>query len=81
MVRHSLQSWEVGQTVAVGFLRGLVVVEKMPTPGDHAPDAYVLRRTVTVMGRDAYEKRAAFYRFVPHRGIERRVSLADARRP
>jgi hypothetical protein len=65
--RRVRQDWTIGQTVSVGFLRDLTVVEKVLTPGDYAPDAYVLRRG------DVY------YRFVPHKGIERRQSLADAR--
>ncbi len=79
MVRNSRQSWEVGDKVNVGFLRDLTVVEKMPTPGDFAPDAYVLHKPVGVPG--TAESLDRWYRFVPHKGIERRASLDDARRP
>lgn len=62
------RSWQVGDVVNVGFIRGLEVVKKIPTPGDYAPDAYALWQPKT----------DRFYRFVPHKGIERCASLADA---
>lgn len=65
------QDWNIGDAVRVGFLTGLTVVAKISTPGDYAPDAWVLQQRTT--GR--------VYRFVPHRGIERRDSLADAKLP
>lgn len=68
MIRKTKQQWEVGQTVKVGFLSGLEVMAKVPTPGDYAPDAYALRHTSS----------GNFYRFVPHNGIERCGSLAEA---
>lgn len=68
MIRNSKQAWEVGQTVKVGFLTGLTVIAKVPTPGDYAPDAYALEHVAS--GR--------FYRFVPHNGIERCASRAEA---
>jgi hypothetical protein len=55
------QDWTVGQQVAVGFLRDLTVVEKVPTPGDGLPDAFIL----------ANKNRTKTYRFVPYNGIER----------
>lgn len=61
MIRHSNQKWEIGQQVNVGFMRGLTVVEKIPTPGDYAPDQYRLT------------KGAAEYLFTPHKGIEKVV--------
>lgn len=66
--RPAKQSWETGDIVKVGFMTGLEVVKKIPTPGDYAPDAYVLWKS----------DKNVFYRFVPHKGIERRSSLADA---
>lgn len=57
MIKRSKQSWEVGQSVSVGFLKGLTVIAKVATPGDSAPDAYVLSRG------------EQFYSFVPHCGI------------
>ena len=54
------QAWNVGATVSVGFLKGLVVIEKVPTPGDYAPDAYILQAASGTR-----------YEFVPHRGIAR----------
>lgn len=62
------QTWNVGDTVKVGFITGLEVIAKIPTPGDYAPDAYALWQPET--GR--------FYRFVPHNGIERCNDLAEA---
>lgn len=66
--RSAKQSWDIGETVKVGFISGLEVIKKIPTPGDYAPDAYVLWQAKT----------NRFYRFVPHKGIERRESLQDA---
>ncbi|AJG19039.1 hypothetical protein [Cupriavidus basilensis] len=74
MRKQAKQSWEVGQQVKVGFLAGLTVIAKIPTPGDFAPDAYVL-----VRGEQ-------FYAFVPHNGIskieadEAREMVAEAKR-
>lgn len=62
------QDWQPGETVKVGFVSGLEVIQKIPTPGDHAPDAYALWQPAT--GR--------FYRFVPHCGLARCATLADA---
>lgn len=62
MIRNSNQTWEVGEVVKVGFLT-LRVTEKVPTPGDSAPDAYIL------CGLGSNNHRT--YRFVPHNGIER----------
>lgn len=54
------QSFTVGSFVNVGFLKNLLVSEIKPTPGDFAPDAYIL---VSAKG--------ARYEFVPHKGISR----------
>ena len=64
----SQQAWQPGEVVNVGFLRGLEVIKRIPTPGDHAPDAWVLWQAAT----------NRFYRFVPHIGIERCRDLAAA---
>ena len=68
MITKTKQNWQVGETVKVGFLTGLEVVKAIPTPGDYAPDAYVLWQP----------SKDRFYRFVPHKGIERRDNLQDA---
>lgn len=68
MITRSKQKWEVGNAVKVGFLT-LTVVEKVATPGDWLPDAYVLTNVA----------KSAFYRFVPHNGLTRCASLAEAR--
>ena len=60
MIKNSSQNWEVGEMVNVGFLKNLMVVKKEPTPGDYAPDAYIL-----------VARNGVNYRFVPHKGIER----------
>lgn len=60
MIKHSKQNWEVGQIVSVGFLKGLTVTAKEPTPGDFRPDAYHL-----------IAKNGTRYVFTPHYGIER----------
>lgn len=60
MIRNTRQVWEVGEAVKVGFLK-LIVTAKVPTPGDHRPDAYEL----------CSQDGTKFYRFVPHHGIER----------
>jgi hypothetical protein len=65
MITKSKQAWEVGQTVKVGFLSSLVVTAKVITPGDYAPDAYILRRNEQL------------YKFVPHNGLEK-ISLDEA---
>lgn len=62
------QSWQVGDTVKVGFVGGLEVVARIPTPGDFAPDAYALWQPAT----------DRFYRFVPHNGLARCENLAEA---
>lgn len=73
MISKSKQNWTVGATVKVGFIAGLLVVAAVPTPGDCAPDAYVLSRN------------DQFYSFVPHNGltkidlIEAREMIADAK--
>lgn len=62
MINKSKQTWQVGETVKVGFMQ-LRVVSLEPTPGDYLPDAYLL------CGLGANESRK--YRFVPHNGLER----------
>lgn len=67
MVNNSKQNWTPGATVKVGFLT-LMVLQCIPTPGDHAPDAYILSNAA----------RTQLYRFVPHNGLEK-LSLTEAR--
>lgn len=62
MISNSKQTWEIGETVRVGFL-SLRVAAKETTPGDYKPDAYIL------VGLGKNEQRR--YRFVPHNGLER----------
>lgn len=64
----SKQNFQVGSVVSVGFVRGLRVIAKIPTPGDFAPDAYVLQQ----------EANGRWYRFVPHNGLFRCESQVDA---
>lgn len=67
--RPAKQAWEVGQIVNVGFVKGLVVKEKVATPGDFRPDCYVLWQPST----------NRFYNFQPHFGLVRCDSIEDAR--
>ena len=62
------QSWNQGDVVSVGFVKGLEVVAKVATPGDYRPDLYALWQPST--GR--------FYSFVPHNGLTRCASLEEA---
>jgi hypothetical protein len=62
------QSWQIGDTVDVGFVSGLEVVKRLPTPGNFAPDAYALWQPTV----------DRFYRFVPHNGLQRCDNLAEA---
>ena len=62
------QSWNQGDTVSVGFVKGLEVVAKVATPGDYRPDLYALWQPTT--GR--------FYSFVPHNGLTRCSSFEEA---
>ena len=62
------QAWEVGQIVNVGFIKGLVVKQKVATRGDYRPDFYVLWQPAT----------NRFYSFQPHFGIMRHDSLEAA---
>lgn len=54
------QAWTVGSIVNVGFLKGLTVMERVPTPGDYRPDVY---RLISKTGLE--------YEFTPHFGIAR----------
>lgn len=73
MITNSKQNWTPGQTVKVGFL-SLQVIACVPTPGDFAPDAYLLA------------SKNAFYSFVPHNGLtkldasEASMMIDDAKR-
>lgn len=68
MRKSAKQDWSVGQIVKVGFVAGLEVIGKVPTPGDYAPDLYVLVQVNT--------KR--IYQFVPHNGLKRVYSFEEA---
>jgi hypothetical protein len=65
MIVNSKQVWEVGSVVKVGFMK-LVVLAKIPTPRDYAPDAYAL------------QSNGKFYRFVPHNGLTKCATLEEA---
>lgn len=66
MINKSKQNWQIGNQVKVGFLT-LTVVRPCHTPGDFAPDAYVLCNT----------KQDQLYKFVPHCGLEK-ISIDEA---
>ncbi len=61
-IKKTKQTWQVGETVKVGFLTLRVTAIEL-TPGDFLPDAYLL----CGLGDKADRK----YRFVPHNGLER----------
>lgn len=66
MINRTKQIWEPGQTVKVGFM-SLKVVAKVATPGNWLPDQYALTND-----------KGAFYCFIPHNGLTRCGSLAEA---
>ena len=57
MIINSKQQWVVGSKVKIGFMSDLVVIAAVATPGDYAPDAYLLSRA------------GKMYCFVPHKGL------------
>lgn len=63
LTRHApaRQTWAPGDAVRVGFVSGLTVIARVPTPGDGAPDIWALCQRGT--GR--------WYQFVPHCGLYR----------
>ena len=60
MITKTNQKWEVGQEVKVGFMK-LRVLKLVPTPGDYAPDEYLME---SLDG-------SKMYSFVPHKGLNR----------
>lgn len=66
MITKSKQNWTAGSMVKVGFL-SLMVVQAIPTPGDYAPDAYLLINAAQTQ----------LYKFVPHNGVEK-ITLDEA---
>lgn len=66
MITHTRQDWTPGQTVKVGFL-SLIVKRAIPTPGDSAPDAYLLTNQAGTQ----------IYKFVPHFGVSK-ISAIEA---
>lgn len=75
MINSATQSWRIGQLVDVGFVKGLQVVEMLPRVAVDMPDSYVLKRLA-----GGLTGTLRWYRFTPHRGLQRRDSLADARK-
>ncbi len=62
------QSFEIGETVKIGFVAGLEVIKKIATPGDWKPDFYVLWQA----------DKNRFYAFQPHNGLTRCADLQSA---
>lgn len=62
------QDWTIGEVVTVGFVSGLEVIRRNPTPGDFRPDVWVLWQAAT----------NRFYSFQPHFGLVRHASLDEA---
>ena len=67
MITKKNQSWAVGATVKVGFLT-MIVKAVVATPGDYAPDAYIL----------ANQTSTQIYKFVPHNGLTK-IDADEAR--
>lgn len=67
MITKTRQNWTTGSTVKVGF-SSLIVVAAIATPGDFAPDAYILKNAAGTQ----------LYKFVPHNGVEK-LSTDEAR--
>ena len=59
------QAWVIGNRVAVGFMRDLLVITKISSPGNFRPDGYVLGKGCPV---------TQLYAFVPHNGGITKVS-------
>lgn len=59
MITNTRQNWIAGHTVKVGFMT-LIVKVAISTPGDYAPDAYILSNQAGTQ----------LYKFVPHKGLE-----------
>ena len=57
--RKQRQKWEIGQSVNVGFLKGLKVIQAV-TVIDGLPDIYTLEAAS-----------GARYEFIPHNGLHR----------
>ncbi|MBC7605075.1 MAG: KilA-N domain-containing protein [Ramlibacter sp.] len=66
MINRTKQNWTTGQFVKVGFM-SLMVVQAVPTPGDYAPDAYILTNAANTK----------LYKFVPHNGLQS-IDLVEA---
>ena len=66
--RTAKQSFEIGETVKIGFVTGLEVIKKVATPGDGHPDFYVLWQPL----------KNRFYAFQPHYGLTRCDTLQEA---
>jgi hypothetical protein len=58
MIKNSKQSWEVGQSVRVGFL-ALTVIASLAPRGDGLPGAHILTNG------------SQLYAFVPHNGLSK----------
>ena len=67
-VHVAKQAWAPGQIVNVGFVKGLVVLARVPTPGDGRPDCWALHHGLS----DRY------YSFQPHLGLTRCDNLTQA---
>ena len=67
MISNTKQNWNVGATVKVGFM-SLIVKATIATPGDYAPDAYILGNAANTQ----------LYKFVPHKGLQK-ISAEDAK--
>lgn len=58
-IRHKNKSWNIGDTVNVGFIKGLTVL-RIEAVKDGLPDIYTLKASNGNM-----------YKFIPHNGLAR----------
>jgi hypothetical protein len=70
MITRTLQNWQVGETVKVGFMQ-LRVLARVATPGNYLPDQYALTNA----------DGSRYYRFIPHHGCTRMENLNEAMQP
>lgn len=67
MINNTKQNWTIGKQVKVGFMT-LTVRQAIATPGDYAPDAYILSNASNTQ----------LYKFVPHNGCSK-ITIDEAK--
>jgi hypothetical protein len=67
-MKNQRENWTVGEIVRVGFLSLRIIGNKIATPGNYAADEWPME---SLNGK-------GFYRFIPHRGLYKMGSRAEA---